>query len=119
MKDRFAIRPVGPVQTPIQTPQPVLPSLTLPSLKQQVDLLGSQLTLITEATHAINCLTHVHSQDVPAAVWVINHNFTGKFPSVTVVDSAGSEVVGDVRYTGPKQVTLSFAVEFSGKAYLN
>ena len=43
----------------------------------------------------------------------------GKFPSVTVVDSANSVVVGNVAYDSPNQVTVTFEASFSGKAYLN
>lgn len=63
--------------------------------------------------------TYVHNQTIPSDTWVINHDLTGKFPSVTVIDSAGSVVVGDVRYTAPNQVTVTFSAGFSGTAYLN
>ena len=38
-----------------------------------------------------------HRQNVSSSIWKINHNLNKK-PSVTVVDSAGTEVVGDVKY---------------------
>jgi len=60
----------------------------------------------------------IHLQAIPEAVWVINHTLN-KYPSVTVVDSAGSLVVGDVEYDSPSQVTVRFAAAFSGKAFLN
>ena len=43
----------------------------------------------------------------------------GKYPSVTVADSAGSEVVGEVQYVDSNNVILLFASPFSGVAYLN
>lgn len=58
------------------------------------------------------------TQGVPAATWVILHNL-GKFPSVSVVDSAGSLVEGDVVHDNVNQVTLHFGAAFSGVAYLN
>lgn len=42
-----------------------------------------------------------------------------KYPSVTVIDSAGDEVVGDVSYDDLNNVTLSFQGSFSGTATLN
>ncbi len=61
---------------------------------------------------------HIHDQPVPQSSWVINHNL-GKYPSVTIVDSANDEVVGEVKYNSVNQLTVSFSAAFSGKAYLN
>jgi len=61
---------------------------------------------------------YVHSQGVPAAQWVINHDL-GKKCSVTVVDSADQVVIGQVTYNSVNQVTLDFQGSFSGKAYFN
>jgi hypothetical protein len=107
------------VPVPIPTTQPVSAPLSLTTLKNQLDLLGGQLSQITADNHALNSITHVHTQSVPADTWTITHGFTDKFPSVTVIDSAGTEVIGDVQYVGTHQVVLTFAAEFSGKAYLN
>jgi len=63
-------------------------------------------------------LFYEHNQLVPLAVWVIEHKL-GKYPSVTVVDSAGTVVFGDIFYDSEDQVTITFGNGFSGKAYLN
>jgi hypothetical protein len=63
-------------------------------------------------------LTFTFNQLAPSIVWTIIHNL-GKNPSVTVTDSAGTIVVGDVVYTGPNSLTIQFSVAFSGSAYLN
>lgn len=63
-------------------------------------------------------LTHVHYQISPENTWNIFHNL-GKFPSVSVVDSAGSLVIGDVDYNDINNVTIFFTGAFGGKAYLN
>jgi len=60
----------------------------------------------------------VHSQGVAAAQWVINHNLAKKC-SVTVVDSAGTVVIGQITYNSDNQVTLDFEAAFSGKAFFN
>jgi hypothetical protein len=62
--------------------------------------------------------TYVHNQGVAAASWVIEHNLE-RYPSVTVVTSAGTVVVGDVNYNNENVVTITFNGAFKGKAYLN
>lgn len=62
--------------------------------------------------------TYVHIQSSAASVWIVTHNLN-KYPSVTVVDSAGSVVVGEVVYNNTNKVTITFIGSFSGKAYLN
>lgn len=63
-------------------------------------------------------LTYHHIQAVPTATWVITHNM-GKYPSILVIDSGGSEVVGSIIYNSINQLTLTFSGGFSGDAYLN
>lgn len=62
--------------------------------------------------------TYVHNQNVPSAVWNILHNL-GSYPSVTVIDSAGTTVVGDVTYVSANSITITFSGSFSGQAFLN
>lgn len=61
---------------------------------------------------------YIHTQSAPASVWNIAHNL-GKYPSVTIVDTANSEVEGDVEYVDSNNITLRFTASFSGKAYIN
>lgn len=63
-------------------------------------------------------LNYLHTQTVASDTWVILHNLN-KFPSVTVIDSAGNEIVGDVIYDDVNQVTLKFKGGFKGTATLN
>jgi hypothetical protein len=62
--------------------------------------------------------TFVVDQADAASQWVINHTLE-KFPSVTVVDSAGNVVYGQVNYVDENTVTVDFGASFSGTAYLN
>ena len=117
--EQYRFRPAGPVPTPIPVPQPQVTSLSLTAIKAQLDLLGSQLVQVTNTSHLLNSNTYVHQQAVPSDVWTITHLFVDKFPAVSVVDSAGSVVIGDVAYVGTNQVVLTFTSAFSGKAYLN
>jgi hypothetical protein len=58
------------------------------------------------------------TQASPSITWTVNHDLN-KFPSVTVVDSAGTQVFGDVDHTDNDNLTITFINQFSGKAYLN
>lgn len=60
---------------------------------------------------------HVHVQPSASSSWEITHTLDG-FPSVTVVDSAGTVVVGEVSYSSTSSLTVSFQGAFAGKAYL-
>lgn len=59
-----------------------------------------------------------YTQATPSATWHITHGL-GKVPSVTVIDSAGSSVVGDCEIVDNNNIILYFNGAFSGKAYLN
>lgn len=48
-----------------------------------------------------------------ASTVTVTHNL-GKYPVVSVFDSAGSQVEGDVTYTTLNQLTVSFSAPFSG-----
>lgn len=61
---------------------------------------------------------YIHTQGTASSTWTIAHNL-GKYPSVMVVDSAGSVVIGDVVYSSINQIIVYFSGTFSGKAYLN
>ncbi len=61
---------------------------------------------------------HIHNQSSASAQWTITHNL-GKYPSVSVVDSANNEVIGEVEYVTDTQLTIKFSAPFSGKAFLN
>lgn len=62
--------------------------------------------------------TYIHDQIVAAAEWTIQHDL-GKYPAVSIVDTAGSVVMGSVEYISNNILTVYFTTGFSGKAYLN
>lgn len=62
--------------------------------------------------------TFVYTQETPSAEWVVNHGLH-KNPSISVVDSAGSEVIGDYQYIDLNNVILTFSGAFAGKAFFN
>ena len=70
-------------------------------------------------------LNIVHTQGSAASTWQVSHNL-GKYPSVTVVDSADNIVVGTVIYkdwsnntSSTSKLQIVFEGTFTGKAYIN
>ena len=50
--------------------------------------------------------------------WTVTHNL-GEYPSVTVVDSGNTVVVGNVEYISTQQLKVTFSSAFSGCVFLN
>lgn len=69
------------------------------------------------ATTAGSTRRHVYTQASPSALWTINHSLGGR-PSITVVDTAGTVVIGEVTYISNSQITVTFTAAFAGYAYL-
>lgn len=59
-----------------------------------------------------------HVQSSASSVWNVTHGLN-KRAAVTVVDSGGSEVEGDILYVSDNQIQLPFSAAFSGEAYFN
>lgn len=62
--------------------------------------------------------TFIHEQNTASDTWEICHKL-GKYPSVTVVDSAGNEVTTDVQYIDKNNCIVTTNGKFKGIAYLN
>lgn len=62
--------------------------------------------------------TFIFEQGVASDTWIINHPLN-RFPAVTIVDSANTEVEGDIQYTDKNNILIKFSGPFSGKAFLN
>jgi len=85
---------------------------------------GTGITLTQPASNEITIASlnddanFVFTQGIPSATWNITHNL-GKFPSVSVVDTADQLMYGDTEYINENSLTITFSAPFSGKAYLN
>lgn len=62
--------------------------------------------------------TFTFNQPASTATWTINHNL-GMFPSVSVIDSVGNFVTGNINYIDDRNLEITFKTAFKGKAYLN
>jgi hypothetical protein len=65
-----------------------------------------------------NEVTYVHVQLATRSTWTIIHNLHSR-PSVTVVDTSGTVMVGEVVYISDDEIHVNFTEGRSGKAYLN
>jgi len=57
-------------------------------------------------------------QTVPVLEWNINHNL-GKYPSVSIIDSATQYLEGQVLYIDTNNIKITFNFPVRGVAYLN
>lgn len=62
--------------------------------------------------------TYVFTQATASDTWEIKHNLY-KYPSVSIVDTGGNIVCGDIEYIDINNCICHFSAPFSGKAYLN
>lgn len=60
----------------------------------------------------------LHDQAIPEMDWVVQHNLN-KYPSVSIVDSSGDQVEGEVHYDGVNALHVKFSAPFAGRAYIN
>jgi hypothetical protein len=87
---------------------------TVESVNNKLQDLNNQID--TKINNAVN--TYIFIQNSAEPIWMINHNLN-KIPSVTVIDSAGSIVIGEITYVDMNNIIVTFSGAFSGKALLN
>lgn len=97
----------------------------IPSVIDDVTSTSSTAALSANQGYVLNSLINqkqdknfYFTQTTASDTWVIQHNL-GKYPSATVIDSAGTEVVGDIAYDSLNQITITFSGAFKGSATLN
>lgn len=66
----------------------------------------------------ITSKTYIHEQGIASDTWLIEHNLD-KYPSVTVVDTAGTVFSAQVEYNDENNCTVYINGATKGKAYLN
>lgn len=70
----------------------------------------------TGSTGSTNTLVS-YPQPTASAMWTINHGL-GRYPEPVVIDSAGEQQFGDVKYPSANTLTITFSAPFAGTAYL-
>lgn len=86
--------------------------------KPQINGITLEGNKTSEELNIISDKHFMYEQLTPTARWEIEHPLD-KYPSVTIVDSGGSVVVGDIEYIDASKVILNFQAAFTGKAFLN
>ena len=76
------------------------------------------VAVFPDFTNFVNDKFYTHNQLLPSDIWTVEHNL-GKFPSVTVVLPSGKVGFGDVQYIDENNLTITFAGDETGKAYIN
>ena len=76
------------------------------------------ISLLSYDDTGSNDKNFVFTQTTPSSTWVIDHNLA-KYCSVSIVDTAGEVVYGEIQYNSINQVTLTFSEAFSGDAFCN
>lgn len=105
--------------TPVVTPQSDVVQIIAPApgdYVQEIIYVPGSGTASGGGTAQV--ISYVHNQGVTSATWTINHNL-GFYPNITVQDSTGTIVEGELNYTNRNTVIATFSSAFSGKAYLS
>jgi hypothetical protein len=65
-------------------------------------------------------IAYTHNQDMPAAVWNIQHDLGVKYVSVIILDTAGDGVMGNVDWNASTDnlLVVNFGVALEGSAYV-
>ena len=71
-----------------------------------------------QADDIVALVSYRHTQNAPLTTWTVNHNLNF-YPNVTVFNSAGSQVEGNVTHTNETSLTLTFSTAVSGQAHLS
>lgn len=61
---------------------------------------------------------YAYEQAQPSDTWEIQHNLR-KYPSVSITDTANTEVVGEVQYLDENSLRVTFSAPVAGYAYMN
>lgn len=63
--------------------------------------------------------SYTHTQSSPSTTWTVVHGLGYHPGGISVVDSGGSKVYGDVVHTTENSLVINFSTAFSGKAYIS
>ena len=85
------------------------------TLKVNQDYFISLLQYDTAATAGDKNFTELVSL---STTWTVNHNLN-KFPAVSILDTAGTEIYGQIEYVSLTQVVITFVVPVAGRVTCN
>ena len=76
------------------------------------------VTILGTTGQHIGDLNYVHEQAIADKTWLVKHNLD-KYPAVTVIDSANTVIIGDIKYIDENTLQIMFSSAFTGRAYCN
>lgn len=92
--------------------------MLLPNIVNQI-FVGYRKEIYTiDMSTFIGDRTFHYTQSTSSDTWLVTHNL-GKYPSVTIQDSAGSTVEGEIQYIDLNNLKINFSAPFGGFADLN
>lgn len=71
-----------------------------------------------QSSEIANLVSYRHIQNTPSTTWTIVHNLNF-YPNVTVFNSAGDQVEGNVTHSNQTTLTINFSSTLAGKAHLS
>lgn len=72
----------------------------------------------TDGADGTGDLTYKHIQSVASSVWTMTHNL-GKYPSLTVITTAGDEIHPSVKHLNINTTEATFSSAYAGTGQLN
>lgn len=84
---------------------------SIPIVETGIDDEGLEIGIVGDKNY-------VHEQLQASNEWSVNHKLK-KYPSVSIIDSAGTNVIGEVTYLDENSLRINFSSIMSGKAFLN
>lgn len=113
MSNGFVIVPGSTGETPAETGD-YNNLINMPSINDVVlkgNKTNAELGIVSDKTV-------VYQQATSNNTWKIKHDMD-KYPAVTVVDTSGNVIIGDLTYTDNNNIMITFSSPISGTAYLN
>lgn len=113
MPDEIIVTPSPAITVGVYSGQPGPRGVPGPTGPQGPAATNEQLLAVIPAAVSYN-----HNQIAAATTWTITHNLHFR-PNVTVFDSSGTMVEGNVTHTSVDALTITFSVAISGQAVLS
>lgn len=109
----------GKISSALRNIEPTIEKVTGEKLKSKETEIGQNIeATVGNKLREYKGNTFVFENQNASGDWVITHNLN-RYPSVTVVDTGGNEIIGDVKYSNSNEIIITFNGVFSGKAFLN
>lgn len=83
---------------------------------EETNALEPQVSLVRDLSPDL--FAYHHNQSTSSDTWEIQHGL-GFYPNVTVMDSGGSMIEGELEHLSKHELRVNFSAPISGDAYLS